>query len=304
MNVTPQKSFFRMTDPSGSPVVESDDEVSSLIHLSSSTSSSSEYGCSSALSSHITSCLWAYGYGSTPSSNTRSSLSADGYRSSESSFTTISSPFACSICRSSCTTDSGNSPTEMCHQSDSDCPSSSETEGPESRRHLFDLHASSVEKKPLNKTQDSPGQHKGKMGLDTDVEVVEENPMKGTIKMIPITTSMCLTGKDRQNETPKQKSQKLVFEESSDIVSATAPVKALQKPNPDYEANTEQTHFTSQTLSCPSDGCACEASTEENQKESMIIEEEYTIENDGEKENHNKYFPVFYKSSAVETLTE
>ena len=61
---------------------------------------------------------------------------------------------------------------------------------------------------------------------------------------------------------------------------------------------------TSQTLSCPSDGCTFEASTEENQKESLFIEGESTIEDDAEKENHNKCFPVFYKSSAVETLKE
>ena len=64
---------------------------------------------------------------------------------------------------------------------------------------------------------------------------------------------------------------------------------------------------TSQTLSCPSDGCALEASTEENQKESLFMniqEGENTIEDDAEKENHNKYFPVFYKSSANETLRE
>jgi len=61
---------------------------------------------------------------------------------------------------------------------------------------------------------------------------------------------------------------------------------------------------TSQTLSCPSDGCAFEASTEENQMESLFIEEENTIEDDAEKESHNNYFPVFYKSSAVETLNE
>lgn len=64
---------------------------------------------------------------------------------------------------------------------------------------------------------------------------------------------------------------------------------------------------TSQTLSCPSDGSAFEASTKENQKESSFLdlqEGENTIEDDAAKENCNKYFPVFYKSSANETLTE
>ena len=64
---------------------------------------------------------------------------------------------------------------------------------------------------------------------------------------------------------------------------------------------------TSQTLSCPSDGCTFEASTEENQKESLFMdiqEGENTIGDNAEKENHNKYFPVFYKSSANGTLRE
>jgi hypothetical protein len=64
---------------------------------------------------------------------------------------------------------------------------------------------------------------------------------------------------------------------------------------------------TSQTLSCQSDGIAFEASTEENQKESSFLdlqERENTMEDDAAKENRNKYFPVFYKSSASETLTE
>jgi hypothetical protein len=62
---------------------------------------------------------------------------------------------------------------------------------------------------------------------------------------------------------------------------------------------------TSHTLSCPSDGCAFEASTEENQKESLFMdiqEGENTIEDNAEKEDHNKYVPVTYKSSANETL--
>jgi hypothetical protein len=64
----------------------------------------------------------------------------------------------------------------------------------------------------------------------------------------------------------------------------------------------------SQTLSCPSDGNAFKASAEENQKEPMFLElqeGENTVEDDdAAKENRNKYFPVFYKSSANETLTE
>ena len=81
------------------------------------------------------------------------------------------------------------------------------------------------------------------MGPVTNMEVVEESPMKGPIKMNVLTPFKCLGGKDRQNETPKQKSQKLVYEESPDIVSATAPVKLLKKPNPDYEGNTVLTSF-------------------------------------------------------------
>jgi len=64
---------------------------------------------------------------------------------------------------------------------------------------------------------------------------------------------------------------------------------------------------TSPTLSCLSDGCAFETSTEENQKESLFMDiqgGENTIEDDAEKKNHNKYFPLSYKSSANETLTE
>jgi len=67
------------------------------------------------------------------------------------------------------------------------------------------------------------------MGPVTNVKLVEKSPMKGPIKMSLLTTLKCLAGKDRQNEMPKQKSQKLVFEESSDSVSATAPVKALSE---------------------------------------------------------------------------
>jgi len=85
------------------------------------------------------------------------------------------------------------------------------------------------------------------MGPVSNMEVVEENRMKGPIKLSPLTTFIGLAGKDRQNETPKEKSQKLVFEESLDIVSANAPVKALQKPNPDYVANTVQTDFNAFT---------------------------------------------------------
>jgi hypothetical protein len=64
---------------------------------------------------------------------------------------------------------------------------------------------------------------------------------------------------------------------------------------------------TSQTLSCPSDGSAFEASTEENQREPSFLDfqgGENTIEDDPAKENRNKYFPVFYKSSANGTLRE
>lgn len=118
-------------------------------------------------------------------------------------------------------------------------PFQRQTESPRSRLCLFDLYASSVQKLPLNKTQDSRGQHKGKMGPVTDMELVEESPMKGPMKVGLLTPFKRLAGKDKQNEeTPKQKKQKLVIEESPDIVSAAAPVKVLQKPNSNYEGST------------------------------------------------------------------
>jgi hypothetical protein len=118
-------------------------------------------------------------------------------------------------------------------------PIQRQTESPKSRLRLFNFYASSVQKSPLNKTQDSRGQHKGKMRPVTNLELIEESPMKGPIKMGLLTPFKCLAGKDKQNEeTPKQKSQKLVIEESPDIVPAAAPVKALQKPNPDCDAST------------------------------------------------------------------
>jgi len=118
-------------------------------------------------------------------------------------------------------------------------PIQRQTESPKSRLCLFDLYTSSVQKLPLNKTQDSRGLHKGKIRPVTNMELVEESPMKDPIKMGLLTPFKCLAGKDKQNdETPKQRSQKLVIEESPDIVPAAAPVKALQKPNPDYDAGT------------------------------------------------------------------
>jgi hypothetical protein len=122
-------------------------------------------------------------------------------------------------------------------------PVQRQTGSSKSRLCTFGLCASSVQKLPLNKIQDPRGQHKGKMGPFTNMELVEESPMKGPIKVSLLTPSKFLAGKDRQNETPKQKSQKLVFEESPDIVSATAQLKALQKPNPDCEANAELTRI-------------------------------------------------------------
>jgi hypothetical protein len=118
-------------------------------------------------------------------------------------------------------------------------PVQRQTESQKSRLCLFDLYASSVQKLSLNKAQDSRGQHKGKMGPVTDMELVEESPVKGPIEKGLLTPFKRLADKDKQNEeTPKQKSQKLVIEESPDIVSAAAPVKALQKPNSNYEAST------------------------------------------------------------------
>ena len=132
------------------------------------------------------------------------------------------------------------SPPRKCVASQSPIgPIQRRTESPKSKLCLFDLYASSVQKLPLNKTQDSRGQHKGKMRPVTNMELVEESPMKGPIKMGLLTPFKCLAGKDKQNEeTPKQKSQKLVIEESPDIVPAAAPVKALQKLNPNYDAST------------------------------------------------------------------
>jgi len=118
-------------------------------------------------------------------------------------------------------------------------PIQRQTESPKSRLSLFDLYVSSVQKLSLNKTQDSRGQHKGNMRPVTNMELVGESPMKGPIEMGLLTPFKCLAGKDKQNEkTPKQKSQKLVIEESPDIFPAAAPVKALQKLNPDYDAGT------------------------------------------------------------------
>jgi len=114
-------------------------------------------------------------------------------------------------------------------------PIQRQTESPKSRLGLFDLYVSSVQKLSVNKTQDSRGQHKGNMRPVTNMELVEESP----IKMGLLTPFKCLADKDKQNKkTPKQKSQKLVIQESPDIVPAAAPVKALQKLNPDYDAGT------------------------------------------------------------------
>ena len=87
----------------------------------------------------------------------------------------------------------------------------------------------------------------------------------------------------------------------SSIIALTSSITMHDDPLPQFVPH------TSQTVSCPSDGCTFEASTEENQKESLFMdiqEGENTIEEYAEKENHNKYFPVFYKSSANETLIE
>jgi hypothetical protein len=87
----------------------------------------------------------------------------------------------------------------------------------------------------------------------------------------------------------------------SSITTSASSLSIHDDPLPQFVPQT--TH----TLSCPSDGSAFEASTEENQKESSFLdlqEGENTIEDNAAKENHNKYFPVFYKSSASETLTE
>ena len=165
------------------------------------------------------------------SDSSSSSLSLDGYTSPPSTYTT----------------QFGKPIRKVCGQSVSDWPSS-KTGGPESRLCLFELCASSGKKLPLNKSQDSREQHKGKFGSVTNTELVEESPMRGPTKMVLLSPFKCLAGKDKQNEMPKQKPKKLVFEESADIVSATAPVKALQKPNPDYVANTVQTNFHAFTV--------------------------------------------------------
>ena len=84
----------------------------------------------------------------------------------------------------------------------------------------------------------------------------------------------------------------------SSIIALTSSITMHDDPLPQFVPH------TSQTVSCPSDGCALK---KKNQKESLFMhvqEAENTIEDYAEKENHNKYFPVFYKSSANETLRE
>jgi len=83
---------------------------------------------------------------------------------------------------------------------------------------------------------------------------------------------------------------------SSSVTTALSSLAIHDEPLPQFVPQ------TSQTLPCPSDGYGFEASTEEHQKESLFMEGENTIKDYAEKENHNKYFPVFYKSS--ETLEE
>jgi hypothetical protein len=87
----------------------------------------------------------------------------------------------------------------------------------------------------------------------------------------------------------------------SSITTSTSSLAIHDDPLPQVVSQ------TSQTLPCPSDGSAFGASIEENQKEFLFMdlqERENTIGDDTAKESHNKYFPVFYKSSANKTLAE
>jgi hypothetical protein len=105
------------------------------------------------------------------------------------------------------------------------------------RVYSFDLDATSMQKFPPNKTQDSQGHDERKTGEVTNMELVEESPMKGTSNIGLITPFKCLAdGKKKGEETPKQKSQKLIIGESPDI--AAAPVKMLQKGKSDNKVGT------------------------------------------------------------------
>lgn len=120
-------------------------------------------------------------------------------------------------------------------------PIQRKTESPKSPRiFCFGLHASSVQKLPPNKTRgDSRGQDERSMYPVTDVELVEESPMKGPSNIGLMTPFKCLADKENEGEeTPKLKSRKLVIGESPDIFSAAAPIKMLQKGKPDNEAGT------------------------------------------------------------------
>jgi hypothetical protein len=120
------------------------------------------------------------------------------------------------------------------------------------RLFCFDLHASSVQKLPPNKTlQNSRGKDERKMDLITNMELVEESPMKDPSNMGLMTPFKCHADKEKEvEETPKLKSQKLVIEESPDIFSAAAELKMLQKAKPDDEAGKVLRPFHASTGVC------------------------------------------------------
>jgi hypothetical protein len=97
-----------------------------------------------------------------------------------------------------------------------------------------------VQKLPPNKTQeDSRGQNERTMDPVTNIELIEESPMKGPSNVGLMTPFKCLADKENEGEeTPKLNSQKLVIGESPDIFSAAAPIKMLRKGKPDNEVGT------------------------------------------------------------------
>jgi hypothetical protein len=87
--------------------------------------------------------------------------------------------------------------------------------------------------------KDSQGQNERKIDPVTNMELVEESPMKGPLNMGLVTPFKCLADRKKKGEeTPKQTSQKLVIGESPYIFSAAAPLKMLQKGKSDNEAGT------------------------------------------------------------------
>jgi hypothetical protein len=99
--------------------------------------------------------------------------------------------------------------------------------------------------------KDSQGQDERKIGPITNMELVEESPTKGPLNIGLVTPFKCLADRKKKGEeTPKQKSQKLVIEESPHIFSAAAPVKMLQKGKSDNEAGTVLKPCNASTGAC------------------------------------------------------